>query len=70
MFLLEKRGGQDGQKEVIHAKNQRSTQVKPFRPFYSGHCQGLFDWEGDRPGVFMPGFGSGYQLASSRWAIG
>jgi hypothetical protein len=55
MSPLEKRGGDDGKKEVIHAKNQRSTQVKTFGTFHSGYCQGLFDWEGNRPGVFMSG---------------
>ena len=47
MSLPKKKGGQDGKKEVIHAKNQRSSQAKTFGAFHSGHCQSMFDWKGD-----------------------
>jgi hypothetical protein len=56
MSFLKMRGGKDGQKEVIHAKNQRGfkakTQGRALEPRYS---EGVFDGERDGTGVFMPG---------------
>jgi len=53
-----KKGGQDGKKEVIHAKNQRHSTIERCRPFQSGYSQGLFDRERDCKRVLVFGLHS------------
>jgi len=47
-----KKGGQDGKKEVIHAKNKRSIPIESCGSFQPGYSQSMFDGERDSKRVF------------------